>query len=90
MTGASTPSYDPTLNDKNDNMIDPSHFEKQVETKDAVDFDAANQPQFDEAKTKTLLRKLDINIVPFLALLYLYAFLSFLIETCSETDEFDV
>lgn len=29
-------------------------------------------PQFDQARTKTLLRKLDWHLVPFLALLYLY------------------
>ena len=28
-------------------------------------------PQFDHARTKTLLRKLDWHLVPFLALLYL-------------------
>jgi hypothetical protein len=28
-------------------------------------------PQFDQARTKTLLRKLDWHLVPFLALLYL-------------------
>jgi len=28
-------------------------------------------PSFDEARTARLLRKLDLNIVPFLALLYL-------------------
>jgi hypothetical protein len=28
-------------------------------------------PQFDNARTKTLLRKLDWHLVPFLALLYL-------------------
>lgn len=30
-------------------------------------------PHFDQARTKKLLRKLDWHIVPFLALLYLYA-----------------
>ena len=29
-------------------------------------------PHFDQARTRKLLRKLDFNIVPFLALLYLY------------------
>ena len=31
----------------------------------------ADVPQFDQARTKTLLRKLDWHLVPFLALLYL-------------------
>jgi hypothetical protein len=32
------------------------------------------EPTFDRARTRNLLRKMDVNIVPFLALLYLYAF----------------
>jgi len=32
-------------------------------------------PTFDSARTARLLRKMDLNIVPFLALLYLWVFL---------------
>ena len=32
-------------------------------------------PQFDQARTKTLLRKLDWHLVPFLSLLYLWVLL---------------
>lgn len=32
----------------------------------------AEAPQFDQKRTKKLLRKLDWHLVPFLALLYLY------------------
>jgi len=35
----------------------------------------SEEPMFDEKKTKRLLRKLDWNLVPFLALLYLLSFL---------------
>ena len=34
-------------------------------------------PTFDSARTARLLRKMDLNIVPFLALLYLWVFLPF-------------
>lgn len=36
-----------------------------------------DRPTFDEARTGRLLRKMDLNIVPFLALLYLYGRPSF-------------
>lgn len=34
-----------------------------------------NEPQFDEKRSKSLLWKMDRNIVPFLSLLYLLSFL---------------
>ncbi|KAF8439207.1 major facilitator superfamily domain-containing protein [Terfezia claveryi] len=60
MTGASTPSYDPALSEKN------------AET---TRFGNTDQPRFDSTRTRALLRKLDLNLVPFLALLYLLSFL---------------
>lgn len=63
MTGASTPSYDPALS------------EKHADTPYTSSVDTGDLPLFDEEKTKALLRKLDRNLVPFLALLYLLSFL---------------
>ena len=35
-----------------------------------------DEPVFDEARTARLLRKIDINVIPFVALLYLWASLA--------------
>jgi len=61
-TGDSTPmnSYDPALE------------EKRIQS---GSIDSNSGPLFDEVQTKALLRKLDWNLVPFLALLYLLSFL---------------
>lgn len=55
--------------------------EKKLENSTSeLSLDAANgdlAPTFDEPATRRLVRKLDLNIVPFMALLYLYAVLLF-------------
>lgn len=47
--------------------------EKGYETSGSLESSSATLG-FDEQRTKALLRKLDWNLVPFLALLYLYGF----------------
>jgi len=51
--------------------------QKEVVHADSVDSlgDSSETPHFDAARTKTLIRKLDWHLVPFLALLYLLSFL---------------
>lgn len=53
--------------------IDVKHSAQEIETteKDHT-LSASTDPQFSQARTKTLLRKLDWHLVPFLSLLYLY------------------
>ncbi|KAF8461685.1 major facilitator superfamily domain-containing protein [Kalaharituber pfeilii] len=65
MTGVSTPSTDPELNLK--------HFQDSIEKPSSVG--EGEVQEFDEKRTQRLLRKLDWNLVPFLALLYLLSFL---------------
>lgn len=57
MTASSAPSSDSALSEKRVHLGSSASFEKDG---------------FGEERTKALLRKLDRNIVPFLALLYLY------------------
>lgn len=65
MTGASTPSYDPGLS------------EKQIEAKGTSPSlrSADEYPQFTPEENRALLRTLDWHLVPFLSLLYLLSFL---------------
>jgi len=60
MTDPSIPSSDSALSEKRAQLGSPTSFENDG---------------FSEERTKSLLRKLDRNIVPFLALLYLLSFL---------------
>lgn len=56
-------------------QVDSSSTEK-VDYEKAVSFhEDASQEVFDEPATKRLLRKMDIKLLPFLALLYLLSFL---------------
>jgi uncharacterized protein YfaA (DUF2138 family) len=56
-------------------QVDSSSTEK-VDYEKAVSFhEDASQEVFDEPATKRLLRKMDVKLLPFLALLYLLSFL---------------
>jgi len=48
-----------------------THVVEVYEDKEAAFRGDSQGPTFDEARTAKLLRKMDFNIVPFLALLYL-------------------
>ena len=67
--------YQPDNKRSNDNTIITSPPEKGVvevyEHQGSYD-DIDNGPTYDDAQTSRLLRKMDLNIVPFLALLYLW------------------
>src|SRR5438270_12659879 len=52
--------------------LDGSKYESHVEYEDKVSFGVdTHGPTYNSSRTRQLLRKMDINIVPFLALLYL-------------------
>ena len=52
--------------------LDGAKYESHVDYEDKVSFSVdANGPTYNSSRTRQLLRKMDINIVPFLALLYL-------------------
>jgi hypothetical protein len=56
-----------------DEIIEKSAFTYSIHTKESPtsSTDQVAPEPFDEKATKRLLRKMDVNIVPFLALLYL-------------------
>lgn len=56
------------LDKKPDEKIVDDYDNKEAPLDSAVE----GGPTFDESRTGRLLRKMDLNIVPFLALLYLY------------------
>src|SRR5258708_37898779 len=70
--------YQPDNKRSNDNTIMTSPPEKGVvevyEHQGSYD-EIDNGPTYDDAQTSRLLRKMDFNIVPFLALLYLWVFI---------------
>src|SRR5258708_2099508 len=80
--------YQPDNKRSNDNTIMTSPPEKGVvevyEHQGSYD-EIDNGPTYDDAQTSRLLRKMDFNIVPFLALLYLWVFicLPFMLLICS-------
>jgi hypothetical protein len=53
--------------------VDKGH-EEDFEFKE-VSRSETDEPVFDEARTARLLRKIDINVIPFVALLYLWGLL---------------
>jgi len=63
---------------RDETAIGPPPYEKQVVEVICNDKEASSTdvygPTFDSARTARLLRKMDQNIVPFLALLYLWVF----------------
>jgi hypothetical protein len=69
-------SYYPEPKRSDEHTATATPVEKELvevyQTKDGS-FDAIEGPTYDQAQTGRLLRKMDLNIVPFLALLYLWA-----------------
>lgn len=69
-TSTSTSANPPTLADLD--LTNPAYREKNSNLTASTDSRPVSAAPFNEAETKKLLRKLDLHLIPFLALIYLY------------------
>jgi hypothetical protein len=64
-------SQPPKITASSIDVVDASSQEKKIDLVQSTPSDAVSSVPFDQVATKRLLRKLDIHLIPFLALIYL-------------------